>query len=221
MSLSAFLLFLSFAGFGAAHVVEVAHRRPRAVSSGIGFGVNCIFILFHALFHVFGGSWATSSSVGSIQFITTAPATKPSVQTRLVLQAMADGERVSQENWSRVIETLEGVSSRLKDVERVQQQIMMRTELAASVAEQAAKERNDLGRKLEETGRVVAQMRLEQLGKELGESSGGSGSPSLEVQHSGSLYTRGRHEKEVEGGRAFRGDSGRMQGEDRQSLDPH
>jgi hypothetical protein len=64
-------------------------------------------------------------------------------------------------------------------------------------------------------------MRLEQLGKELGESSGGSGSPSLEVQHSGSLYTRGRHEKEVEGGRAFRGDSGRMQGEDRQSLDPH
>lgn len=69
---------------------------------------------------------------------------------------MADGERVSQENWSRVIETLEGVSSRLKDVERVQQQIMMWTELAASVAEQAAKERNDLGRKLEETGRVVA-----------------------------------------------------------------
>ena len=44
-------------------------------------------------------------------------------------------------------------------------------------------------------------MRLEQLGKELGESSGGSGSPSLEVQHSGSLYTRGRHEKEVEGGK--------------------
>jgi hypothetical protein len=142
------------------------------VSSGIGFGVGCVFIIFHALFLVFGGSWATSSSAGSIQFITTAPATKPSVQTRLVLQAMADGERVSQENWSRVIETLEGVSSRLKDVERVQQQIMMRTELAASVAEQAAKERNDLGLKLEETGRVVAQMRLEQLGKELGESSG-------------------------------------------------
>jgi hypothetical protein len=116
---------------------------------------------------------------------------------------------------------LKGVSSRLKDVERVQQQIMMRTELAAIVAEQAAKERNDLGRKLEETRRVVAQMRLEQLGKELGGSSGGSGSPSLEVQHSGSLYMRGRHEKEVEGGRAFKGDSGRMQGEDSQSLDPH
>jgi hypothetical protein len=32
VSLSAFLLLLSFAGFGAAHVVEVAHRRPRAVS---------------------------------------------------------------------------------------------------------------------------------------------------------------------------------------------
>jgi nicotinate-nucleotide pyrophosphorylase len=125
------------------------------VSSGIGFGVGCVFIIFHALFLVFGGSWATSSA-GSIQFITTAPATKPSVQTRLVLQAMADGERVSQENWSRVIETLEGVSSRLKDVERVQQQIMILTELVASVAEQAAKERNDLGRKLEETGRVVA-----------------------------------------------------------------
>jgi hypothetical protein len=38
---------------------------------------------------------------------------------------MADGERVSQENWSRVIETLEGVSSRLKDVERVRRREMI------------------------------------------------------------------------------------------------
>jgi hypothetical protein len=39
--------------------------------------------------------------------------------------------------------------------------MMMHTDLVASVAEQAAKERTELCRKLEEIGRVVTQMRLE------------------------------------------------------------
>jgi hypothetical protein len=41
------------------------------------------------------------------------------IHTRFVLEAMVDKEWVSQEYWSRVIETLDGVSNRLKDVERV------------------------------------------------------------------------------------------------------
>jgi hypothetical protein len=67
---------------------------------------------------------------------------------------------------------------------------MMHTELSRTIAEQVAKERNDLGRKLKETGRVVTQMRLEQMGKELGESSEGSRAPSSDDQRSGSLYMR-------------------------------
>jgi hypothetical protein len=47
---------------------------------------------------------------------------------------------------------LEFMTGRLKEVERVQQQLLMQSELAAVVAEQAAVERNDLYRKLEETG---------------------------------------------------------------------
>jgi hypothetical protein len=53
------------------------------------------------------------------------------------------------------------MTGRLKEVERVQQQLLMQSELAAVVAEQAATERNDLYRKLEETGREVSQLRLE------------------------------------------------------------
>jgi hypothetical protein len=47
----------------------------------------------------------------------------------------------------------------------------MQSELAAVVAEQAAVDRNDLYRKLEETGQEVSQLRLEHMGRELGETS--------------------------------------------------
>lgn len=57
--------------------------------------------------------------------------------------------------------------------------------LAATMVEKATEERMELFSKVEETGREVAQMRLEQKGKELGESFGGSGiiyiEPHLDV----------------------------------------
>jgi hypothetical protein len=70
-----------------------------------------------------------------------------------------------------MFESMEFVTRRLKEVERVQQQLLMQSELAAVVAEQAVVERNDLYRKLEETGREVSRLRLEQMGRELGETS--------------------------------------------------
>jgi hypothetical protein len=70
-----------------------------------------------------------------------------------------------------MFKSMEFVIGRLKEVERVQQQLLMQSELAAVVAEQAAVERNDLYRKLEEIGQEVSQLRLEQMRRELGETS--------------------------------------------------
>jgi DNA-binding phage protein len=100
-----------------------------------------------------------------------APLVKPSVQTRFLLEVMNERDRAAQGNWDRMFESMEFVTRRLKEVERVQQQLLMQSELAAVVAEQAVVERNDLYRKLEETGREVSRLRLEQMGRELGETS--------------------------------------------------
>jgi DNA-binding phage protein len=100
-----------------------------------------------------------------------APPVKPSMQTRFLLEVMNDRDRAAQGNWDRMFESMEFVTRRLKEVERVQQQLLMQSELAAVVAEQAVVERNDLYRKLEETGREVSRLRLEQMGRELGETS--------------------------------------------------
>lgn len=70
-----------------------------------------------------------------------------------------------------MMETLEAVCARLKEVERAQQQLMVRSELAASMAERAATERVQMGQKMEETEKLIAQLRLEQMGKDLGETS--------------------------------------------------
>jgi hypothetical protein len=86
----------------------------------------------------------------------TAPPAKPSVQTRFLLEAMDERDRLVQGNWDHMFESMEAMTGRLKEVERVQQQLLMQSELVAVVAEQAATERNDLYRKLEETGREVS-----------------------------------------------------------------
>jgi hypothetical protein len=106
------------------------------------------------------------------KFFTTAPVAKPSVQTRFILEAMADQERGAKEDWGRMMETLEAVCARLKDVERAQQQLMVRSELAATVAERVAAERVQMSQKMEETEKLVEQLRLENRSKELGETPG-------------------------------------------------
>jgi hypothetical protein len=106
----------------------------------------------------------------------TAPSAKPSsVQMRFVLEDMAEKDRTNQENWKRVFDTLEGLGDRLQMVEKVQHQLLAQVGLSTTMVEKATEERMELFSKVEETGREVAQMRLEQMGKELGESFGGSG----------------------------------------------
>jgi hypothetical protein len=71
-----------------------------------------------------------------------------------------------------MMETLEAVCARLKDVERAQQQLMVRSELAATVAERVAAKRVQMSQKMEETEKLVEQLRLENRSKELGETPG-------------------------------------------------
>jgi hypothetical protein len=68
-----------------------------------------------------------------------------------------------------MMETLEAVCARLKEVEHAQQQLMVWSELATSMAEHAATERVQMGQKMEEIEKLIAQLRLEQMGKDLGE----------------------------------------------------
>jgi hypothetical protein len=69
---------------------------------------------------------------------------------------MGDRDQALQENWPRVFESLDEVKERLKEVERSHRQLQIQTELAATVVENAAVERTELYRKVEETGKVVA-----------------------------------------------------------------
>lgn len=111
--------------------------------------------------------WACRSekSFRRYKFFNTAPVAKPSVQTRFILEAMADQERGAKEDWGQMMETLEAVCARLKDVERAQQQLMVRSELAAMVAERAAAERVQMSQKMDETKKLVEQLRLENRSK--------------------------------------------------------
>jgi hypothetical protein len=53
-----------------------------------------------------------SSAVFSDRLGATAPLAKPSVQTRFVLEDMAEKDRTKQENWKQVFDTLEGLGDR-------------------------------------------------------------------------------------------------------------
>lgn len=78
---------------------------------------------------------------------TTAPAPKPSVQTRFVLEAVAAGASKEEELWTRMFEKLDAMSHGLDEMEEVQQQFGQ-ADLAAVVAEQAGKERDILSRRV-------------------------------------------------------------------------
>jgi hypothetical protein len=54
----------------------------------------------------------------------TAPQVKSSAQTRLVLEAMAEKDRTTLERLSQVLETLEVLTGQVKDVQKVQLQLM-------------------------------------------------------------------------------------------------
>jgi hypothetical protein len=113
-------------------------------------------------------------SCGGVRKDATAPWARPSVQSRFVLEAMEEQQCKNQENWNCVFEALEDLTGLVKEVERAQHQLMMQSELADAVAERAAMEMNELYAKVEETSKGMSQLRLEQMGRELGDASGGS-----------------------------------------------
>jgi hypothetical protein len=90
------------------------------------------------------------------------------VQTRFLLDAMVGKDRTNQENWSRVFASFDVITNRLVAVEKAHHQLMAQVELAALVAENVAMERTELYHKVEETGKVVAQMRFE-IERQLGD----------------------------------------------------
>lgn len=66
------------------------------------------------------------------------------------------------------------LSKQIGDMDEVQQQLLGQADLAAEVAQQAAQERTLLTKQVQETGRVVAQMRLEKMAESMDSLSGGS-----------------------------------------------
>jgi hypothetical protein len=127
-----------------------------------------------------------------------APSTKPSVQTRLVLEAMAAVETKADERWERVFQSLERLSKKLEAVDVVQQQLLGQADLAASVAEKAAEERTRMARQIEETGKAVATLRLQNMGRDLDSDNAGRGDP-------GHIHRRGRTGEGARAGGSSRG----------------
>lgn len=80
---------------------------------------------------------------------------------------MAEAGTKKEERWAKMFGKLDLMSRRLDEIDEIQQQLVGQADLAATVAEQAAKERQVLTQQLAETGRVVADMRLERMAEEL------------------------------------------------------
>jgi hypothetical protein len=106
--------------------------------------------------------------------VKTAPVVKPSVQTCLVLEAMATVEQKGEENWEQMMKMMDREVTKLDTVE-ARQQLEGQAELSSTVARKAEEECTILARQMEETGKVVAQLRLETMAKDLeGDGAGSS-----------------------------------------------
>jgi hypothetical protein len=95
---------------------------------------------------------------------------------------MEIAEKTSADRWEQVFQRLDQFSDQMAEVKAVQKELLGQSALAAIVAEQAAEERTLLFCKVEETGKVVAQLRLEAKGVELESSS--TDSDGCERSHS-------------------------------------
>jgi hypothetical protein len=65
------------------------------------------------------------------------PVPKPSVQTWFVLEVMANKEKEDGDRWDRMMVRLDRLTEKVVGVEEVQQQLMMQSELAVTVAQKA------------------------------------------------------------------------------------
>jgi hypothetical protein len=88
---------------------------------------------------------------------------------------MASDSQREETRWDRVFQKLDSLEQRMLTMDGVQQQLMAQADLAAGVAQEAARERLLMSRQIEETGKVVAQMRLERLAAQLDSDQGSQG----------------------------------------------
>ncbi|GJN20898.1 hypothetical protein PR202_gb08332 [Eleusine coracana subsp. coracana] len=105
---------------------------------------------------------------------------------------MEDDKKKEAEKWDKVFSALEQMSKQLKVMDEVQQQLVGQADLAASVADQAAREHDLLARRVEETGKAVAQITLESMAKKL-ETTVDSASDREEERSRGSVH----HDRDV------------------------
>lgn len=98
---------------------------------------------------------------------TTAPNPKPSVQTRFVLDAMATKEKEEADRWEKMMAKMDRLAEKVMGVEEVQNQLLAQVGLAATVAQRAAEERILIAQQMERTEKVVAELRLEQMARDL------------------------------------------------------
>jgi hypothetical protein len=131
---------------------------------------------------------------------------KPSVQTCLVLEAMATVEQKGEEKWEQMMKMMDRVVKKLDTVEAGQHRLEGQAELSATVARKAEEERTILARQMEETGKVVAQLRLEMMAKDLEGDGAGSSRESADQgdqiqRRREPQQERVREEDQVMGGR--------------------
>lgn len=86
-------------------------------------------------------------------------------------QAEAEKAKKEEERWAKVFKSLDALNQRMEDMFEVQQQLIGQSSLAPAVAEEAAKEREILSRRMAKTGRAVAKMMLEEMAARLDGSS--------------------------------------------------
>lgn len=71
---------------------------------------------------------------GGSRAVITAPVAKPSVQSRFILEAMADKAKEDGDRWERLMIKLDRLTDKVVDMDEVQQQLLAQAELAATVA---------------------------------------------------------------------------------------
>jgi hypothetical protein len=78
---------------------------------------------------------------------------------------MEMAKKTSADRREQVFQRLDQFSDQMAEVKAIQKELLGQSALATAVAEQAAEERTLLFLKVEETGKVVAQLRLEAMGR--------------------------------------------------------
>lgn len=80
---------------------------------------------------------------------------------------MADKAKEDGDRWERLMTKLDRLTDKVVDMDEIQQQLLAQAELAATVAQKAAEERLRLAQRMEQTGREVAEIRLELMARDM------------------------------------------------------